>query len=297
MIIDDEGRSDGEVSTIVKKFKGFQTSFWYEEHHWYTEYILKNDFARIYTVPYMLKKYELESTTKRYYGELTNNANTFDNVTDLILNCDVINEKCDYKFSNVKSLTISDEYLRTEQMEPLKRIVNLFNLKHLDVSEHRTIASSTVLLEILKEAPQLSSMAINPGRLISLCDDNIELANYLNKMIKNLEVHCTDICGGKSDHFEEKEKFCRIFSNLEQLIYITSAMNERNGCDMVLYLLNHLSKLSRLDTYIRPFLTDPRWCFSRFKNEAKKLNIIYRIERDYNSGNDVYRDCLRIWTG
>jgi hypothetical protein len=210
----------------------------------------------------------------------------------------VINEECDYKFSNVKSLTLINDCLRTENMESLKRIVNLFNLKHLGFSESVPVPSSKVLLEILKEAPQLSSMmVINPDELILLCDDNIELANYLNKMIKNLEVHCTDICGGKSDHFEEKEKFCRIFSNLEQLIYITSAMNERNGCDMVLYLLNHLSKLSRLDTYIRPFLTDPRWCFSRFKNEAKKLNIIYRIERDYNSGNDVYRDCLRIWTG
>ena len=30
---DDEYRTDGEDSTIVEKFKGFQTSFWCEEHH------------------------------------------------------------------------------------------------------------------------------------------------------------------------------------------------------------------------------------------------------------------------
>jgi hypothetical protein len=301
---DDEDRTDGEDSSIVEKFKRFQTSFWCEEHHWYTEYILKNGSARIYTVPYMLKKYELKSTTKRYYGELTNNANPFDNVTDLILDSDVINEKCDYKFSNVKSLTfcnvtsltISDEYLTTEHMESLKRIVNLFNLKHLDVSEGRTIASSTVLLEILKEAPQLSSMAINPGRLISLCDDNIELGNCLNKMIKKLSVDCTYF-SRKSDFLEQKDKFCRIFSNLEQLIYITRGEDEREDCDMVLYLLNHLSKLSRLDTYIRPRWNFRRWCFSRFKNEAKNLNIIYHIESYYNSDYDVYEDCLQIWTG
>jgi hypothetical protein len=208
----------------------------------------------------------------------------------------VINEKCDYKFSNVKSLTISDEYLRTEQMEPLKRIVNLFNLKHLDVSEHRTIASSTVLLEILKEAPQLSSMTIDPDQLISLCDDNIELANYLNKMIKKLKVDYT-YTRREYNYLEEKEKFCRIFSNLEQLIYIKGGENERNDCDMLLYLLNHLSKLLRLDAYIRPRWYYRRWCFSRFKNEAKKLNIIYRIEPYYNSHYDVIEDRLRIWTG
>ena len=244
----------------------------------------------------MLEKYELKSTTKRYNGALTNNANTFDNVTDLILSCNVLNEKCDYRFSNVTSLTLRNDCLRTEHMEPLKRIVNLFNLKHLDFPEFVPLSSSQVLLEILKEALQLSSMAIDSYQLISLCDDNIELGNYLNKMIKTLNLDYTDICW-RYNYLEEKDKFCRIFSNLEQLIYIANAKNERNGCDKILYLLNHLPKLSKLDTYTRQFVNDRRWCSSRFKNKAKKLNIISCHKPYYDIDSHLYRDCLRVWTG
>jgi len=58
-------------------------------------------------------------------------------------------------------------------------IVNLFNLKHLDISTYQRLILSGELLLIFKQ----SSLTINPKDLTLLVSDN-ELCEYLNKMIK-----------------------------------------------------------------------------------------------------------------
>ncbi|CAF3399083.1 unnamed protein product, partial [Rotaria sp. Silwood2] len=67
-------------------------------------------------------------------------------------------------------------------------LVNLSNLKHLDISMYQRIISTGELLEILKESSQLSSMKINPSDLALLFNDN-QLCLYLNKMIKKLNIY------------------------------------------------------------------------------------------------------------
>jgi hypothetical protein len=91
----------------------------------------------------------------------------------------------------VKSLKLHNAYYSydifddpTEErgdIESLKRIVNLSNIKHLDIGTTCRIESSLILFKILKEAPQLSSMRIDPSALISLINDD-ELCKYFNKI-------------------------------------------------------------------------------------------------------------------
>jgi hypothetical protein len=98
-----------------------------------------------------------------------------------------------------------------------------------------------VFLELLKEASQLSSMIINAKNLQS-CFQNDELCKYLNKMIKRLHVHDTSISFWK---YVKLNQFCEIFSNLEDL---KCCIDHE---DNLLFLLEHLSKLSILKTTYR----------------------------------------------
>ncbi|CAF3802779.1 unnamed protein product [Rotaria sp. Silwood1] len=59
-------------NTIINKFEQFQTSFWQEQHFWNTEYILNNDLAYIFTIPYSSNTYVLTSSTNRFYKKLIN---------------------------------------------------------------------------------------------------------------------------------------------------------------------------------------------------------------------------------
>jgi hypothetical protein len=137
-------------------------------------------------------------------------------------------------------------------------------------------------LEFLKEAPQLSSITSYISQLSSFFDDD-ELCKYLNKMIKKLDFCKTWPC--VFDNSDELTKFCQIFSNLEQL---TCKINQ---LDELLYLLNHLTKLSFLKVYAT-CLNDPKSPFSRFQSEPKKQNIMFHIEPI-----DPPEQIVEIWTG
>jgi hypothetical protein len=80
---------EDEDHVIVDKFQQFQTKFWYQQHHWYTEYILTKSRALIYTIPYILNEYEITSDTRRYFNKSFNNTIAFAKVTDLTLNIGV----------------------------------------------------------------------------------------------------------------------------------------------------------------------------------------------------------------
>ena len=46
---------------VLDQFKRFQTEFWHQQHHWYTVCELGEMSALIYTIPYCLPSYRLES--------------------------------------------------------------------------------------------------------------------------------------------------------------------------------------------------------------------------------------------
>jgi hypothetical protein len=269
------------------KWKQFQNDFWHKQHHWYTEYSLSNGYVCIYTVPYTSDTFRLVSHTIRYYNELVNNSNTFENVTDLMISLDSITKKCQYHFSHVTSITFGDPLFLCDNsllfnendVENLKMIVNLSNVKHLSMVTGCTFETSSVLLEILKQTPQLSSLSINPDILISIFD-NDELCKYWNGMIKKLDLKYYPI--NSLNDIYKLNKLWEIFSNLEQL---TCSIRQ---FDCLLFLIEHLPKLSRIDVSLQTFFSD--WRLSSFTEEVRKLDVQIIIDIE-----DKRQSILSIW--
>ncbi|CAF3760680.1 unnamed protein product [Rotaria sp. Silwood1] len=272
---------DDNNNTIIDKFEQFQSNFWQDQHFWNTEYVLDKNLAYVYTIPYISDTYMLTPYTNRYCKKSINNLNIFNNVTNLILYEKIIRDKCEFYFSNVESLTLENvtdtlEYnnyyfLCVEHVQFLKTIVNLINLKHLNISSKCNIDVSPVLLEILKQSLQLSSLTIDLFAL-SILFNNDELCRHLNKMINKLDVYKE--YDDKLNEFHIIAKLCQVFSNLEQL--------KCNICqlDSLLFILNNLSKLSFLCVVVSQI--DEHF-IDQFKHELLKLNIMHEIEYDYST--------------
>jgi hypothetical protein len=264
---------------ILNKFQKFQSDFWQKQHHWFVEYKLHEDLADIYTIPYISNTYIIRPHTNRYCNESINKSNIFGNVSDLILCKGALTFNGSYYFPNVTSLSIGeivyfedieDDCLELEHIDFFKMIVNLFNLRHLIISSSCKIESSSILLQLLKETPQLLSIDIGTQHLQSFFNNN-ELCIYLNKLITRLSVlrNSYDLL---NDCYQ-LEQFCKIFSNLEQLICHINRDSD------LLFLLTHLPKLSMMKILLSA-LSD-REHFTRWlKDETQKLNLTIHIELD-----------------
>ena len=270
--------------SITNQFIEFQNDFWSKQHHWYIEYTLEDDSLIFYTIPYMFNTYTLQSKIKRYINPFVNNSDTFSNVTDLTIDPDITTEDCQYYFSHVISMTLKKkEYIRHHtklnfnHLKYLKTVVNLSNLKHLVISFKFEFQTSSVLLELLKEASQLSSLDIHANVFSSLFDNN-ELCKYLNKMITKLAT--INHSHGLINDLCDLEQFCKIFSNLKQL---ACRLDQR---DPLLFLLKHLPKLSCITVASVRFIRNskPAW--------VEKRSLGGRIIRDYYYSRD-HR--LTIW--
>ena len=269
-----------------EKLKQFQNDFWHKKHHWYTEYSLSNREASIYTIPYILDTCVLTSDTSRYFEESLNNVSTFDQVRNLTLIPDLIAEKCQYHFPYVTSLTLGDPLPFTAMMSQdikhidyLKMIVNFWNIKHLVIGKSLWLDTPFVLLKILKESPQLSSLVIHPDVLISLFD-NEELCRYLNKMIKKLDISYYFDTFFNSSH--KMYQLCKSFSNVEQLVC------KINDHDSLLFLIKHLPKLSCIDVHFGRFTN--LFEISHLEEETQKLdiNIMTNIYGDFDKKLSIW---------
>jgi hypothetical protein len=254
------------VENALIEVKKFQTNFWQKQHHWFIDYVVYKNEVLIYTKNHRPNPYRLIQLDDHVY--LTDNDQTCNDVTNLIVYQEQLTKNCDSYFPNVRSLTlttlIKSESLTLEHMKYLNQSVNLFTVKNLNIS---TNISSSALLEILKNASQLSSLTIQWNQLTSMFNDH-ELCEYLNRMIKRLDVN-----GGTDDLFDslvEAKEFCKIFSNIEHLQW-------ENGHEKhFLFLLNRLPKLSTLDIQWKT-TNNPKNYLSQFERHVKKQNLIYDI--------------------
>ena len=276
---------------ILEKFRYFQSHFWINEHHWYTGSLVDKTKACIYTIPYIFNQYVLISRPIKYYEPLMNNINTFDNVTDLTISDTLLTLEYRIYFSYVKSLRlihglINDERyddipLKGEYVQCLRKIVNLSNLRHLFIESNSRFDFSSILLEILKRAPLLSSIII-PITNFTLWYSNYYLCKYLNQRIKTLCIHhktyLPEFLTGK-----ERERFCEIFRNIERLICFI------NNEDQLLFLLKHLTKLTYMQVVGFSFydITDLSILFQK---NLPELNISFITTTDSMNRNE-----LRIW--
>ena len=255
---------------IHEIFKQFQSDFWCRQHHWYTEYSLSKHSASIYTIPSLLVTYLLMSPTNRYCNESMNKTDVFNNVKNsIIVYPDIITKQCEYHFSSVTSLIlghpspfIDSSLLGLKHIKHLKMVVNLCNIKHLSIASCCKLETPFLLIELLKEARQLTSLSIDPNILLSLFNDD-ESCKYLNNMIKTLDICMYDI--DSLIRFDKMNQFCKVFSNIEQF---KCTINQRT---FLFFLLKHLSKLSYMNIYSEK--STFRDELTQLEEELQKLDI------------------------
>jgi hypothetical protein len=282
---------EDEDHVIVDKFQQFQTKFWYQQHHWYTEYILTKSRALIYTVPYILNEYEITSDTRRYFNKSFNNTITFAKVTDLTLNIGVMTNSDEYYFPNVKSLRLNNTrvdanlgypFLKIKHIECLKTMVNLYNLVHLEIRSECRWKSPSVILQLLKEASHLSSLKVNKTTLFAMFK-NLELCEYLTKMIKKLDISVFLFDYGYLD-LNESTKMCQIFCNMEEF------RCDIGSSDNLEMILNQLSKLTHMKVF--SYKTSygsagNRW-LQRHQSELDSYSFTIKCESDDDEFDDDY---------
>lgn len=268
---------------IFDKLNEFQDDFWLKQHQWYTEYSISDYSASLYTVPYIMNSFTLEIPTKRYWNKI---FNTFDNVTNLTLYHGVLKETCEYYFSYVNSLTLlpSEEYYKPNlgngTIKTLGSIVNLSNIKHLGLSVKFRLKDPGVLIRILHECSQLSSLGISVRALETFSYDK-DLCELLKKMIKKLDIYKPHSSSFKYHH--QINDFCQTFSNLQQL-----RCNIDQTKDL-LYLLHHLPELINLQGYLWK-INDHHYFYSWLKKKIQTFNPLFRMKYI-----DKYETELSIW--
>ncbi|CAF1535309.1 unnamed protein product [Rotaria sp. Silwood1] len=286
--------TDRTIDELFHIFKQFQTDFWHNQHHWYTEYYVHKDMAIIYTIPYISQYFTLTPDRNKHCNILVNNSQSFERVTKLTLSSSALTNNCRHYFSNVQSLHLVNYNSRSindlcalnpEDIQSIKNIINLSSLKHLDIEDHYSINLSLVLLEMLKQAPQLSSITMRTSS-VTLLFDNDQLCQYLNKMIKKLNIKKLAYFYPYI-HSNQIEKFCTIFSNIEQLECSIDQL------DHLLLLLSHLSKLSNITVNSSCFPDDINLWLHDKTMELKRNYLFEYTEEIFSPENKT----LNIWIG
>ena len=215
----------------------------------------------------------------------------FDNVTQLLFSLNTKLQNSDLKFSNVKSLSLYNEYTYYRKFmcslpvidatQFLKNNVNLSKLNNLELYENYEIeCASTLFLEIFKEAPHLSTISISIHSLLPLLN-NDELCKYFNKMITKLELRLDH--DGQLISFDELKDVLKIFSNIEEL-----RCNDISVLENAAELLNLLPKLSNLYVW---------WFCTSFNKNTEVLLRNNLLDLDANFELDSERKWLHVWIG
>ena len=206
---------------VTEKFRLFQTNFWRDQHNWHTVCIMNKDEVLIYTVPYMLDRYEIKSKSERYYSHPINHANVFAKVIYLTVNISAMSAIGQHYFPNVQSLTLTNErveenhdyaYIKHKHICSLKSMVNLCNITHLEITPKFRWKSPSIICQLINETDHLSSFKTGKTTLFQLLK-NRELCERL-KMIKKLDI--SEFWLNPELSCEEIKKVCQIFSNMEE---------------------------------------------------------------------------------
>ncbi|CAF4126108.1 unnamed protein product [Rotaria sp. Silwood2] len=260
---------------IIRKYEDFQTNFWIKEHQWYTECLLGDQIlSQIFTIPYLNDTRLMGLKYVRHFNTRIDDSKTFDNVTDLHLPGKELMTSSGFYFPNIRSLVIhslpvfaneSDEQIF---IRSLKRIMNLSNVKHLEIPLCSQTTRPTILLEILKEAPNLSSLNIY-NCAVDILKTNMEICRYTSEMIKKLQF-CVYSQPNPCQKPHDVSSIHKVFPNVEHL---TCHQTQPDSC---LFLLNNLPKLSTLTIHF--YQSRDNGSFNKVKEELSKLKNIFFYE-------------------
>lgn len=257
-----------------QRLKEFQNHFWFNKHHWYTEYAIWPFRAKIYTIPYPFDEFQLLLDCDRYYNETIDHINTFDNVKKLSVDPQKLTENDPYYFSKIESLSFGCQIwekvkyttMNYSHLKYIQTTMNLSNIKHLTLLGGFQFETPDIFIEILKSAIQLTSLTVNLTDLIGWFNDD-ELCTYLNIYIKKLDLPYASF-----ENSDQLEQFCKVFGNLEQLGCFSNQSD-------ILFLIKHLHKLIYIEIY--EYSNNK---ISWIKDEVEKLglDIIVDFDDNYN---------------
>ncbi|CAF3783858.1 unnamed protein product [Rotaria sp. Silwood1] len=277
---------------IIRKYENFQTDFWIKEHQWYTECLLGEQIlSQIFTIPYLNDTRPMCLKYVRHFYTRIDHSKTFDNVTDLYLTSEELMTSNGFYFPNIRSLIIhslpvfANESNEERFIRSLKRIMNLSNVKHLEIPLCSQTTGSTILLMILKEAPNLSSLNIF-NCAIDILKNNKEICQYTNKMIKKLQF-CVYSQSNPCQKPNDISSIHKVFSNVEQM---TCHKTQSDSC---LFLLNNLPKLSTLTIHFYQSANDSS--SSKVKEELSKLKNIFFYEEILRDMKHVKLMAFGFW--
>ena len=221
-----------EYNQIREIFQQLQNDFWLKEHQWFTDCLLAKGSSILYTIPYSYNKYTLKSYSEAFFNKTIDRCqNIFANVRYLNLDFDPVIHKYPYYFPYVTSIDLGQCYFNEEYLKLIKTMVNLTNLNNLSLSSSCKLEQSSILLEILKQSPNLSSLSIDKETFVSLINDDDQLCEYLSKMIRKLTL-------SKTDDFYQMNKLWKTFKNIEELECV---IEKRKSIQFLLEYLPNLS--------------------------------------------------------
>lgn len=264
-----------DSSELIESFNRFENHF-RVAHQWLTEYIIGNQLSILYTIPYSSKTLPLSFDFQKFSHHLEKKIT---NVTDLFFYGILPLEYSAIYFPNVTSLTlmIMDELRTSEYLDYLKKTIDLFNLKHLDISGVKEFLT----ISFLESAPQISSLVIH-GKALESLFDNVDLCQKLNRMIRRLNVsRLADQIF--DDSFYQRKEFCEIFENIEDLIC------EVDHLDQVIFFLHQFRRLSHLNIRWKSS-KDPHEHLSRLTHELQRYDVIHDVHIEHCTSWNVNDD-------
>jgi hypothetical protein len=157
----------------------------------FTEYSSIDGTEEIYTIPYLLDKYNFTANRLKCCNKMINNRHSFKNITYLCVCPDTLfNNEYQYYFSHVTSLrfskfnsTLCKTFILNQHLEILKTMIDLNNIKILCIATDCVVRTSFTLLNILNQMPNISSLSMDSDSLIPLLR-NDEVCEHLRKRIK-----------------------------------------------------------------------------------------------------------------
>jgi hypothetical protein len=160
-------------------------------------------------------------------------------------------------------------------------MVNLYNLVHLEIRSECRWKSPSVILQLLKEASHLSSLKVNKTTLFAMFK-NLELCEYLTKMIKKLDISVFLFGCGYLD-LNESTKMCQIFCNMEEF------RCDIGSSDNLEMILNQLSKLTHMKifSYKTSYGSAGNWWLQRHKFELDSYSFTIKCESE-DDDDDIY---------
>ena len=257
------------MNNIEYLFNEFQNDFWLKERQWYTEYLLADSYGLIYSIPYFLNSFRIQDSKSRFSSKLMKNSDKYSNIHQLEIIADLWMDENDYYFSNIDLLEFSYEY--PISVQSLKDYINLNHVKQLKLNADDKINSS-FLLNLLKHAPNISTLSIHIHLVMSLLN-NDELCFYLNTMIKKLHLIQSSVAA--ISNLSTISKLWQTFSNVEYLNYTYKLQ------DSLISILQFLPKISRIDAHTDNILE----CFCE---QQFNLSIIIDNKEEQFGWNPVF---------